>query len=100
MMETITAELRKRGTAVAVHKSGDKDVWIAAAKGEKDAAVMVANDSDRVVPLACDFMGRKVLSCRITDDSRTDEAIPFPNELPPHSFVVAILDNGAAGAMK
>ena len=93
-------ELRKRGKAVAVHKSGDKDVWIAAAKGEKDAAVMVANDSDRVVPLACDFMGRKVLGCRITDDSRTDEAIPFPNELPPHSFVVAILDNGAAGAMK
>ena len=68
--------------------------------GFKDAAVMVANDSDRVVLLACDFMGRKVLSCRITDDSRTDEAIPFPNELPPHSFVVAILDNGAAGAMK
>ena len=84
-------ELRKRGTAVAVCASGDKNLYVVAAKGEKDAAVMLANDSDKAIPLACDFQGRTVAACRITDKDRTDAAISFPSELPPRSFLVAIL---------
>ena len=64
---------------------------MAAAKGETDAAVMMANDSDKAIPLRCDFQGRAVASCRITDNDRTDAAVDFPSELPPRSFIVAIL---------
>ena len=84
-------ELRKRGTAVAVQAAGDKDLYVAAAKGEKDAAVMMANDSDRAIPLACDFQGRRPVACRITDMKRTDAPCDMPAELPPRSFIVAIL---------
>ena len=89
-------ELRKRGTAVAVRKTGDKNLWVAAARGEKDAAVMMANDSDDAIPLVCDFQGRAVASCRITDDDRTDAVVAMPSELPPRSFVIAVLDNDVA----
>ena len=88
---TAFKELRDRGTAVAVQVAGDKNLWVAAAKGEKDAAVMMANDSDKAIPLACDFQGRTVASCRITDKDRTDATVSFPSELPPRSFLVAIL---------
>ena len=44
-------ELRKRGTAVAACASGDKNLYVVAAKNEKDAAVMLANDSDKAIPL-------------------------------------------------
>ena len=52
---------------------------------------MFANDSDKSIPLVCDFQGRTVASCRITDNDRTDASVPFPSELPPRSFLVAIL---------
>jgi hypothetical protein len=84
-------ELRKRGTAVAAQTTGDKNLYVAAAKGGKDAAVMFANDSDKPIPLVCDFQGRTVAACRITDNDRTDTPVPFPTELPPRSFLVAIL---------
>ena len=84
-------ELRKRGTAVAACASGDKNLYVVAAKNEKDAAVMLANDSDKAIPLTCDFQGRTVAACRITDKDRTDASVPFPAELPPRSFVVAVL---------
>ena len=84
-------ELRKRGTAVAAQATGDKNLYVAAAKGGKDAAVMLANDSDKAIPLVCDFQGRTVTACRITDNDRTDASVPFPSKLPPRSFLVAIL---------
>ena len=84
-------ELRRRGTAVAVHATGDKALWVTAARGETDAAVMMANDSDRAIPLVCDFQGRTVVSCRITDNERTDATVAMPAELPPRSFLVAVL---------
>ena len=84
-------ELRKRGTAVAACTSGDKNLYVVAATGQKDAAVMLANDSDKTIPLTCDFQGRAVAACRITDKDRTDASVPFPSELPPRSFLVAIL---------
>ena len=86
-------ELRRRGTAVAAQTSGDKDLWVAAAKGEEDAAVMIANDSDRTVPLSYDFQGRTVASCRITDKDRTDAEVQMPGELPPHSFILVKIGN-------
>ena len=85
-------ELRKRGTAVAAQVSGDKNLWVAAAKGEKDAAVMMANDSDRAIPLTCDFHGGIVTACRITYKDRTDADVPMPPALPPRSFLVATMD--------
>ena len=93
-------ELRKRGAAVHAQSSGCKDLWVAAAKGEKDAAVMIANDSGKEVPLSCDFQGRVVLSCRITDKDRTDASVSMPKKLPPHSFVVAILSAAPSVVVK
>ena len=84
-------ELRRRGKAVSVRTTGDKGLWVTAAKGEKDAAVMMANDSDDAIQLVCDFQGRAVVSCRITDGDRTDAAVAMPAELPPRSFIVVVL---------
>jgi len=86
-------ELRKRGTAVSVQTADAANLWVAAAKGEKDAAVMMANDSGKAIPISCDFQGYTVASCRITDNDRTDEKCQMPSELPPRSFIVAILAN-------
>ena len=52
---------------------------------------MMANDSDGAIPLVCDFQGRTVSACRITDKDRTDASVPMPGELPPRSFIVVIL---------
>ncbi len=84
-------ELRKRGKAVSAEVTGDANLWVTAAKGEKDAAVMMANDSDKPIPVVCDFDGMSVASCRITDKDRTDEAAPFPSALTPRSFAILTL---------
>lgn len=84
-------ELRKCGTAVRATVTGDADLWAAAATGAAGGAVMLANDSDRTIPLVCDFQGRTVSACRITDAAHTDAAVAFPSELPPRSFLVAML---------
>ena len=84
-------ELRKRGTAVAVQVSGNNRLHVVAAGGELDSAIMMANDSDEPAPFVCNLHGRTVMSCRITDSNRTDAVISFPAELPPRSFLVAIL---------
>ena len=81
-------------TDIDVQVLGDKDLWAAAALGENDAAVMVANDSDRTIPLACDFQGRTVAACRITDAGRTDHRVPFPDAMPPRSFAIVLLNEG------
>ena len=81
-------ELRKCSTAVAVQSSGDENLYVAAAKGEKNAAVMIANDSDAAVPVSFDFGGRMVAFVRITDADRTDALIDLPAKLPPHSFAI------------
>ena len=36
--------------------------------------------------------GDVVRECRITDETRTNEIIPLPVTLPPHSFLVMTLD--------
>jgi len=84
-------ELRRCGTAVKAVATGSPNLWVAAAKGPRGGAVLLANDSDETLPLACDFQGREVVSCRITDAERTDCVIPLPASLPPRSFAVAIL---------
>lgn len=86
-------ELRKRGAAVASQVSGDGSLWVAAAKGDKDSAVMIANDSDRTIPVVCDFQGRTVVSCRLTDKGHTDAEVQMPAALPPHSFVLLNVGN-------
>ncbi len=36
--------------------------------------------------------GSRVRECRITDETRTNEIIPLPTMLPPHSFLVVLID--------
>ena len=55
------------------------------------AAVMLANNTRSAMPLACDFGGRAVTACRLTDDTRTDAFVALPTELPPYSFCAVIL---------
>ena len=83
-------ELRKAGTAVKA-TSGDPHVWAAAAKGAAGRVVMVANDSDREIPLALDLGGGVPSACRIVDDTRTWENIPLPAALPPYSILLVSL---------
>ena len=76
--------------------------WVVAARGEKDGAVVIAHTGDDEVPLSLDLCGRNKLrpspcggvvrECRITDETRTNEIVPLPSTLPPHSFLVVIAD--------
>ena len=52
------------------------------------AAAFIVNDSPLPQPVVADFGGRKPVSCRIVDASRTDVEIDFTNTLPPHSFML------------
>ncbi|MBP5321537.1 MAG: hypothetical protein J6334_11175 [Kiritimatiellae bacterium] len=85
--------LRKCGTAVAAEVTGAANLWVCAAKGEKGAAVMIANDSGRTIPFTCDFQGYTVKGCRLTDGDRTDAVVALPTEMPPHAFLVALLEH-------
>lgn len=84
-------ELRKLGTAVRAKVSGASSLVAAAAKGTGGAAVMIANDSNAEVPLVCDFGGREVVACRLTDDTHTDASLPLPETLAPRAFVIVLL---------
>ena len=113
-------ELRRRGTAVkceclapaGVLCDGPRPValYAAAARGEDGSiAVMLANDSDEAAPFELSLEGTSIphstscilhspeaapaasVRCRITDEDRTDESVPMPSAMPPHSFLVAIL---------
>lgn len=79
------------GRAVKTTVEGATGLWVTAAKGEKGAAVMLANNSDKAIPLALGLGGRKVVGCRLTDATRTDEPCDMPTFLSPHSFGVLIL---------
>ena len=114
-------ELRRRGTAVKVEmftkdnsnncsQIANANLYAAAARGEDGSiAVMLANDSDEAAPFELSLEGTSILHstfsilhspeaapsasvrCRITDEDRTDESVPMPSAMPPHSFLVAIL---------
>ncbi len=76
--------------------------WVVAARGEKDGAVVIAHPGDEEEPLTLDIIGRAgarpspcggvVCECRITDETHTNEIVPLPSTLPPHSFLVVIAD--------
>ena len=112
-------ELYRRGTEVQSSSSDPWRTWVVAARGEKDGAVVIAHTGDDEVPLTLDIIGRAgarpsrmesrrlgggragarpspcggvVRECRITDETRTNEIIPLPTTLPPHSFLVMIVD--------
>ncbi len=79
-------ELRKAGEAVRC-VSSDPELYAAASAGEGKFALMVANPTDKDVPV--EFKGIPTgLICRITDEGRTNEQVPTPKALPAHSFIV------------
>ena len=62
-------------------------LYIAAAKdSEGRAAIMVANCDENPKPLNVNF--GKVISCRITDATRTYAESELPDTLPAHSFII------------
>ena len=79
--------LRQLGTAVAA-TSDAKHVYAAAAAKDGQVAVMLANFSKTAEPMKLDLGGAKPVSCRLTDDARTDVTVSLPAELPPFSFLV------------
>jgi len=107
-------ELYRRKTEVQSSSSDPWRTWVVAARGEKDGAVVIAHTGDDEVPLALDIIGRAgarpslrdmggrnklrpspcggvVREYRITDETRTNEIVPLPATLPPHSFLVMIV---------
>ncbi|MBR3223570.1 MAG: hypothetical protein IKF72_15225 [Kiritimatiellae bacterium] len=89
-------ELYKRGTEVASSSDDRWVTWVAAARGESDGAVVIAHTGDATVPLALDIGGRKVLECRMTDETRTNASVSLPSELPPHSILTVLTEPFAA----
>ena len=84
-------ELYRRGTEVKSSSSDKWVTWVAAARGKKDSVVVIAHTGDNEVPLALDLGGHKVRECRITDETRTNETVPLPSALPPHSILIVIV---------
>ena len=78
-------ELRKLGTAVKC-VSCDEDLWATAAKGKEGKAVMLANYSERTIPL--NIPGMTVDGCKIIDATRTWEDCAVPAEVAPHTVLV------------
>ena len=70
-------ELYKRGKAVKAPETPE-GVWAAAAAGTGDGVLMIANAADKDIPLALDFCGRSVVSCRLIDDGHNLEEVPLP----------------------
>ena len=85
-------ELRRRRTAVKTAVEGASDLWACAAADGRSGAVMLANASPNEVALDYAFGTAKVVSCRLTDDTRTDAVVALPHVLPPYSFVVVLFD--------
>ncbi|MBP5638261.1 MAG: hypothetical protein J6X55_02190 [Victivallales bacterium] len=83
-------ELYKRKNAVAT-SGAPEDVWVTAAKGPRDGAVYVANITGKEVPLSFDFGGKKVVSCKIVDETHTYEEVALPAVLPKDSFLLIIV---------
>ena len=83
-------ELRRRETAVKA-TSSDERVFVTAAKGVSDAAVMIVNESNDEKPLTVDFQGRRTALVRITDAERTDASVSLPERIPPHSILIIVL---------
>ena len=83
-------ELRRRGTAVAVDIAGDPDLYAAAARGDYDIAIFLANDSDRQLPLVCDMSGRKLVLAWLTDEAHTQTETTELKIIPPRSFILAL----------
>ncbi|MBQ3288288.1 MAG: hypothetical protein IJH50_02615 [Kiritimatiellae bacterium] len=81
-------ELRKLGRAVRC-VSSDPDLYAAAAAKGNRVALMLANYSNRAIPLAIKGVGESC-ECRMTDETRTDERVPVPAEMPPRSFAVLV----------
>ena len=81
-------ELRKLGRAVSC-TSSDPDLYAAAAAKGGRVALMLANYSNRKIPLVLKGVGEPC-KCRITDETRTDERVSVPAEMPPRSFAVLV----------
>ena len=112
---------RPRFGAAADTRERVSPVYAAAARGEDDSlAVMLANIGDEAIPFEFSIAdelsrettlrprsghvcGKAALNgvdastdasaplCRITDETRTWEAVPLPAALPPHSVLVALV---------
>ena len=80
-------ELRKLGTAVKC-VSDDEDLWATAAKGKGGRAVMLANYSNRTIPL--NIAGMSGAGCRIIDETRTWEDCECPAEVAPQTVLVVM----------
>jgi hypothetical protein len=87
--------LYRLGKAVKCEVEGGQGaggLWCVAAsragRPRPDSAVFIVNDAPTPCQIAADFVGRKPVSCRIVDASRTDEEIDFTDTLPPHSFML------------
>jgi hypothetical protein len=80
-------ELRKLGTAVKC-VSYDEDLWATAAKGKGGRAVMLANYSDRTIPL--NIAGMSGAGCKIIDETRTWEDCECPAEVAPQTVLVVM----------
>lgn len=65
-----------------------EDVFVLAAGDSQEGVVLVANIGEKTLPVKLDCGGRRVVGCRVTDASHTDEAIPFAGVLSPNSFVL------------
>lgn len=82
-------ELRKLGVAVKVSCPSTNITAAAAAKGDR-VAVMLANPSDLVLPVSLDVPGCRFASCRLTDETHTDDLVGALDSLQAHSLAVVI----------
>ncbi len=80
-------EAYKLKTATAVSVS-NPEIHALAAGTEKGGVILIANSSNRRMPLKLDLGALKVTSCTLTDETHTYAEVQLPSVLPRESFIL------------
>jgi len=66
--------------------SSDESVYVLGARNDITSTILIANPSDRSLPISLNAKGR-VQKCILTSDEMTDTEIDLPHTLPANSFL-------------
>lgn len=80
-------ELYRRGDQVLA-ESDTEDLYVAAAAGDPEGAILIANFRNETLDLELDLGGKEITSCRLTDDAYNYGLCNFTGKLNPYSVTL------------
>ena len=80
-------ELYRRGDQVWA-ESDTEDLYVAAAAGDPEGAILIANYRNETLDLELDLGGKEITSFRLTDETYNYGLCNFTGKLGPYSFAL------------